>query len=432
MTGTIEKTNTDGSFNLISTPRDWLLEDASTGKIIKRTSAYLEKNRWVKQYKLYRNVSQFWFKDDSEIPPYSYEIKSSRVFDDTEFQILFDNIIGANDEMFFDWYTDRYGELPWDNLKSIPKERIIEYVNENPDVLKDMEYEISISKDDYAAGNILDKNINAFLKNSRSVKSSVDDKLEYYISSDSFVERHGFDEYCMDKLIDMGFTNEQVEFEWDSPEIQKAVKKIEKDFDRDMDDYYKWAAKLIENDKFEKQEYEYWKRQNIVSSLDKHYHYHSAVDNSGKRWMESIVTEFFDILRSHVKNIGELSFTFRTWGDGGSGDLITALYEDGYNFATIFYHTSYYDSAPHTLKVILANSKPGLVTGSRYFEDLREMDVSELPWKIYSLYDSYLYEMRRDHENYLHVKNGGKVQNGIPVYPIDSSTQINSFTEENE
>ena len=159
----------------------------------------------------------------------------------------------------------------------------------------------------------------------------------------------------------------------------------------------------------------------IKSSIDKRYHYYSAIDNSGKKWIESIVTEFFDILRSRVEDIGELSATFKSEGNGASGDLITRLYEDGYNFATISYHTSYYDSQPHTLKVELNGCN-----GWRYFEDLIEIDVSELPREIYSLYSSFMYEMRRNHTNYLHVKNGGELENGIRVYPIDSSRQIKS------
>lgn len=261
-------------------------------------------------------------------------IKSSRTFDDVESQILFDNIVGGQDEMFFDWYSEKYGELPWDNLKSIPKERIAEYVNENPDVLEDMEYEISISKDDYAAGNTLDKNVNDFLKssreiersfernflysetryvydpniidedtktvtfedygdtndmnkrlnrfrkdvenagyrlnirNSKSIKSSItiDDKFEEYVGSDLFAERYGYDDYRVDKLSEMGFTPEQIEFEWDSPKVQRALKKIDKAYDEGVNeygdapqDYLEWAAKVLENDTLLREEYERWR-----------------------------------------------------------------------------------------------------------------------------------------------------------------------------
>ena len=261
-------------------------------------------------------------------------IKSSRTFDDVESQILFDNIVGGQDEMFFDWYSEKYGELPWDNLNSIPRERIAEYVNENPDVLEDMEYEIGLSYDDYAGGNTLDKNVNDFLKsskeiersfernfpysetryvydpniidedtktvtfedyndvndmnkrlnrfrkdvenagyrlnirNSKSIKSSItiDDKFEEYVGSDLFAERYGYDDYRADKLSDMGFTPEQIEFEWDSPKIQRALKKIDKAYDEGVNeygdapqDYLEWAAKVLENDNLLREEYERWR-----------------------------------------------------------------------------------------------------------------------------------------------------------------------------
>lgn len=384
---------------------------------------------------------------------------SKRNFDDVELQILFDNIVGGQDEMFFDWYSEKYGDLPWDNLKSIPKERIAEYVNENPDVLADMEYEIDLSYDDYASGNTLDKNVNDFLnssweiersfvknfpyketryiydpniidedtktvtfedygdvddmnerldrfrkdvenagyrlniRNSRIIKSwfvgepenlrenkdyrflnpedfdgyefvkagndfyknlvmsanwelvkvnangyntfvcvdtdkklvrnpteresfllkaepitedvyqqmkqdyekqsrsflgvvppavikdylkgykpvkssvSIDDRLEKYISSDSFAERYGYDDYRIDKLVDMGFGYEDIEFKWDSPKIQRALKKIDKAYDESTNeygdlpqDYLEWAANLINNSTLEQREYKDWLR----------------------------------------------------------------------------------------------------------------------------------------------------------------------------
>lgn len=64
MTGTIAKTNKDGSVNLVTLPKGWLLEDTVTGKIIDETDDYTIKDKWVKDYKLSRNVGQFWYKED--------------------------------------------------------------------------------------------------------------------------------------------------------------------------------------------------------------------------------------------------------------------------------------------------------------------------------------------------------------------------------
>ena len=48
MTGTIAKTNKDGSVNLVTLPKGWLLEDTVTGKIIDETDDYTIKDKWVK------------------------------------------------------------------------------------------------------------------------------------------------------------------------------------------------------------------------------------------------------------------------------------------------------------------------------------------------------------------------------------------------
>ncbi len=104
--------------------------------------------------------------------------------------------------------------------------------------------------------------------NSRTIKSSItiDDKFKEYVSSDLFAERYGYDNYCVDKLSDMGFTPEQIEFEWDSPKIQRALKKIDKAYDKGTNeygdtpqDYLEWAAKVLENDTLLREEYERWR-----------------------------------------------------------------------------------------------------------------------------------------------------------------------------
>ncbi len=349
MTGTILKRNNDDTIHLIGTATSWILEDTSTGKIIDETTDFNQKDKWIRDYKLNKNVGQFWHKED--IKSSHKVIKSARNFDDVESQILFDNIVGGQDEMFFDWYSEKYGDIPWDNMKSIPKDRIAEYVNENPDVLADMEYEISLSYDDYAAGNTQDKNVNEFLNssksarshvfsdyftgdpikeidrsdkgyslyeyddgyivgvtgkrltlgnyvevsknlpnleeifkewnerygvslkgnhsnsyksgyldNSKTIKSSItiDDKFEEYVDSDLFAERYGYDDYRADRLIEMGFSPEEIEFEWDSPKIQRALNKINKELKCDefgnlSKNYYEWAAKILENDESYKQ-----------------------------------------------------------------------------------------------------------------------------------------------------------------------------------
>ena len=156
-------------------------------------------------------------------------IKSSRTFDDVESQILFDNIVGGQDEMFFDWYSEKYGELPWNNLKSIPKERIAEYVNENPDILEDMEYEISLSYDDYAAGNTLDKNVNDFLNSSRKTNP---------ITSSLFNYDESLFDTLADKISDINnyrfySDKEREKFEQTKNYLLKKLDELKYNFDND-------------------------------------------------------------------------------------------------------------------------------------------------------------------------------------------------------
>ena len=100
------------------------------------------------------------------------------------------------------------------------------------------------------------------------IKSSItiDDKFKEYVGSDLFAERHGYDEYRVDKLVNMGFDYEDIDFKWDSPNIQRALKKIDKAYDKGTNeygdipqDYLEWAAKVLENDTLLREEYERWR-----------------------------------------------------------------------------------------------------------------------------------------------------------------------------
>lgn len=100
------------------------------------------------------------------------------------------------------------------------------------------------------------------------IKSSItiDDKFKEYVGSDLFAERHDYDEYRVDKLVDMGFDYEDIDFKWDSPNIQRALKKIDKAYDKGTNeygdipqDYLEWAAKVLENDTLLREEYERWR-----------------------------------------------------------------------------------------------------------------------------------------------------------------------------
>lgn len=266
MTGTILKRNNDDTIRLIGTATSWILEDTSTGKIIDETTDFNQKDEWIRDYKLNKNVGQFWHKED--IKSSRKVIKSARDFDDVELQILFDNIVGGQDEGFFDWYSDNYGDIPWDDMKSIPKDRIAEYVNENPDVLSEMEDEINISYQDYSTGNTLDKNINDYLNSSRKPVKSSFEHLEEYVTSDSFAESGAFEDYIMDKLVERGFSNDEIEFGWNDPEVKNAREEIDRNLD--MDDYVKWCENHISSDKYKYMWYQDWLRaNNYPSDYDK-------------------------------------------------------------------------------------------------------------------------------------------------------------------
>lgn len=71
MNGTIAKQNKDGTVKLISTATEWMLEQ--NGKIVDRTKDPETKDKWINDYKLTRNVGQFWYKE---------EITSGRIVDD--------------------------------------------------------------------------------------------------------------------------------------------------------------------------------------------------------------------------------------------------------------------------------------------------------------------------------------------------------------
>ena len=64
----------------------------------------------------------------------------------------------------------------------------------------------------------------------------------------------------------MGFDYEDIDFKWDSPKIQRALKKIDKAYDKGTNeygdlpkDYLEWAARVLENDTLLKEEYERWR-----------------------------------------------------------------------------------------------------------------------------------------------------------------------------
>lgn len=118
MTGTIAKTNKDGSINLINCPTGWMLENTATGKIIDETKDYAVKEKWIKDYKLSKNVGQFWYKEDNVMNGCERNAESLRqIFSRVEGETWTDK--EGNNWMYHEGMPDQ--ELDYDVNADLPE-----------------------------------------------------------------------------------------------------------------------------------------------------------------------------------------------------------------------------------------------------------------------------------------------------------------------
>lgn len=131
MTGTILKRNNNDTIHLISTGKGWILEDTSTGNILDETSDYTVKDEWVKEYKLNKNVGQFWYKED--------KIKNGYERNADTLKRLFSRVEGET-------WTDKSGKT-WMYKEGVPDQELDYDVNADvPDRANFRAYKMFLTK----------------------------------------------------------------------------------------------------------------------------------------------------------------------------------------------------------------------------------------------------------------------------------------------
>lgn len=101
-----------------------------------------------------------------------------------------------------------------------------------------------------------------FLKSNRDELDETPDYTEHlseYVGTDVFAESGAYEDFVIDKLLEQGFSNEEIEFGWDDPKVKKARDIIDRRID-DEDYVTNWAKDYIFSDKYRYMQYQEWLR----------------------------------------------------------------------------------------------------------------------------------------------------------------------------